>query len=209
MRINRKVFYDNYRAKFGRLSQPLVDNLNFLLNKFAAGVFKLPTQMAYMLATIKHETNNTFHPVMEGYYLKSNRIAALYSYYRKHNPGALNTIFPNGVDQPTYEGRGYVQITHLSNYRRFNIENVPEKALEPETAYHIMEYGMANGTFTGKRLQDFVNETETDYYGARRVINGKDKASLIAGYAEDFAECIELVAAEFAMQGYNQEEILA
>lgn len=165
--------------------------------------------MAYMLATIKHETNNTFYPVMEGYYLKSNRIAALYAYYRKHNPGALSTIFPNGADQPTYEGRGYVQITHKSNYSMFGIVDTPEKALEPETAYKIMERGMANGIFTGRRLQDSVNENETDYYEARRVINGKDKASLIAGYAEDFAVCIELVSDELAMQGYNQEEILA
>ncbi len=208
MKINRKLFFDNYRSKFGKLTQELVNNLNFLLTAFDNGRFKLPTQMAYMLATIKHETNNTFHPVVEGYYLRSNRIGALYAYYRKNNPGALNTIFPNGIDQPTYEGRGYVQITHLSNYRMFHIENTPEKALEPETAFYIMEHGMANGTFTGKALQDYVNENETDYYSARRVINGKDKASLISGYAKDFAECIELVSDEFAMQGFNQESYL-
>lgn len=209
MKINRKAFFDNYRSKFGKLSQPLVDNLNFLLSKFDTGRFKLPTQMAYMLATIKHETNNTFYPVMEGFYLKTGRIGKLYNYYSIHNPKAIKSIFPNGIEQPTYEGRGYVQITHDSNYAKFGIADHPEKALEPETAFNIMESGMANGFFTGHTLQDFVNENETDYYSARRVINGKDKASLIAGYAEEFAECIELVSDELAMQGYNQEEILA
>jgi len=205
MRINRKKFFDNYRNNYGKLNQSLVDNLNFLLSKMETGVFKLPSQMAYMLATVKHETNDSFAPVVEGYWMKSNRVAKLYAYYKAHNRGALATIFPNGVLDPTYEGRGYVQCTHNFNYERFGLKDTPEKALEPETAYHIMEYGMANGLFTGKTLQKYVNERISDFYSARKVINGLDRASLIAGYANRLLNGIELVSDEVAMQGYNEE----
>lgn len=205
MKLNRKKFFDNYRNNYGKLSQGLVNNLNFLLGKLETGTFKLPSQMAYMLATIKHETNESYSPVVEGYWMKSNRVAKLYAYYKAHNRGALATIFPNGVLDPTYEGRGYVQLTHNFNYDKFGLQDTPEKALEPETAFHIMEYGMANGLFTGKTLQRYVNESQMDFYSARKVINGLDRANLIAGYAKRILKGIELVADELAMEGFNQE----
>ena len=43
---------------------------------------------------------------------------------------------------------------------------------------------MINGTFTGKKLR-----TYKDYVSMRRIINGTDKASLIAGYATHFEMC--------------------
>ena len=51
---------------------------------------------------------------------------------------------------------------------------------------------MFRGLFTGKKLADYMNDKETDYYNARRIINGLDKAELIAGYAKEFESCIKL-----------------
>ncbi|WP_449397146.1 hypothetical protein [Devosia riboflavina] len=47
---------------------------------------------------------------------------------------------------------------------------------------------MTKGTFTGKKLQDYINSDQCNYVEARRIVNGKDKdkAALIAGYAEKF-----------------------
>ena len=59
----------------------------------------------------------------------------------------------------------------------------PQNALLIDTAYQIMSYGMQHGTFTGKKLADYINGTTCDYVNARRIINGTDQASLIAGYA--------------------------
>lgn len=209
MKINRKAFYDNYRKHFGKLTQPIVDSLELLINKLETGLFKLPTQMAYMLATIYHETAGTFHPVVEGYWIKKNRVAVLWNYYRQNNPVALKSIFPNGVTGLTYEGRGYVQITHEWNYDKFGLKETPEKALDPKIAFLVMEKGMANGLFTGKTLQQYVNENTTDYIKARKVINGLDRAQLIAGYAVKLEQGIDLVSDELAMQGYQQETYLS
>jgi hypothetical protein len=41
-----------------------------------------------------------------------------------------------------------------------------------------------NGSFTGKKLADYFNPNLEDWVNARRIINGKDKANLIAGYSK-------------------------
>ena len=46
-----------------------------------------------------------------------------------------------------------------------------------------MVRGMTEGLFTGKRLSDYL---PGNYTWARRVINGNDKATTIAGYARHF-----------------------
>jgi putative chitinase len=64
-----------------------------------------------------------------------------------------------------------------------DLVNHPELALDPKIAYRIMSDGMRHGSFTGKKLSDYIHGTTADYYGARRIINGTDRAELIAGYA--------------------------
>ena len=62
----------------------------------------------------------------------------------------------------------------------------PLRALEPDIAYTVMSYGSFNGIFTSRKLGNYIKVGLTDYYNARRVINGTDKASLIKGYAQKF-----------------------
>ena len=176
--INRKTFYDGYRAEFGSLSETKYNAIEFLLTKLdQSGVFNLASEYAYILATIKHETAETFLPITE---------YGSQSYLR-------------GKKYYPYIGRGYVQLTWQWNYEKFgdllNIPLVknPELANDPETAWRILETGMSRGLYTGRKLRDYVNEKKTDYYRARKVINGLDKATLIKKYAEKFYDCIEFV----------------
>ena len=50
-------------------------------------------------------------------------------------------------------------------------------------AYRIMSVGMRKGLFTGKKMGDYLNSQGSDYVNARRIINGVDQATKIAGYA--------------------------
>jgi hypothetical protein len=52
-----------------------------------------------------------------------------------------------------------------------------------------MSYGMRNGTFTGKKLSNYITGPTYDYKNARRIINGLDKWDLIKGYAEKLQTC--------------------
>lgn len=132
--------------------------------------------LAYMLATTYHETAFTMAPVSEyggESYLKSK---PYYPYY----------------------GRGYVQLTWLDNYKAQDAKlelggqlvATPDLALDPDLALKILWGGMVDGDFTGKKLADYFTTDETDFYNARRIVNGTDCASTIAKYAELFLNAI-------------------
>ncbi|HKL44201.1 MAG TPA: SGNH/GDSL hydrolase family protein, partial [Candidatus Absconditabacterales bacterium] len=116
-----------------------------------------------------------------------------------------------------FYGRGYVQLTHKGNYRKFtkiikksglkfknnNGEILTEENLDlvknPDTiiesndlAAFILVYGMKNGTFTGKKLSDFINDQKTDFYNARSIINGMSSApKKYEGFANEYLSSIE------------------
>lgn len=189
--MNKKKFFDTIRNSFGRLNQSQVNGLDFLLTQYEQSNLSL-RQMAYVLATIKHETADTYQPVVEGYWIKTNRLQKLYNFYKNSYPHNLKTIFPNGINGLTYEGRGYVQLTHNYNYKKFGLENTPEKALEPETAWYVLHKGMTEGLFTGKKLNDYINNKKCDYVNARKIINGLDRANLIASYARIYERSLKI-----------------
>jgi putative chitinase len=60
--------------------------------------------------------------------------------------------------------------------------------MEPRIAALLMFDGMVRGTFTGRRLSDFINGRDIDYMNARAIINGDVKANgaKIARYARSF-----------------------
>ena len=175
MQIDRSKFFDGYRAAFGSMGQLQVDGLEFLLSKLESDSFSLK-QIAYILATIHHETGVKRNGVLQRFQpIKELRERAT-SPRRKNQ----DRYWLSG-----YYGRGYVQITWKDNYRKFGIEDEPDKALEPETAYEITSRGMREGLFTGKQLSHYINGN-ADYFNARKIINGLDKAGEIASIARSY-----------------------
>jgi predicted chitinase len=115
------------------------------------------------------------------------------SYFGKYDTGPLakalgNTPEADG-DGYLYRGRGYVQITGRANYAKagvalgLDLVRNPDLALQPTVAAQILVRGCSEGWFTGKKLADYL---PGDYVEARRVVNGKDRADLIAGYARNY-----------------------
>ena len=116
-------------------------------------------------------------------------------------------------DGARFRGRGLVQITGRSNYtdwtRRLQNDGVeangapadlvghPEQAADPTIAARIAAEGMQKGTFTRRKLGDYVNDTKSDYVGARYVINGQDHAPEIAARARSFEGIIKNNPNEF------------
>lgn len=195
-KIKRKKLFSKY--PFRPLKQSQVDNLNFLLDKLdASAVIKRLSEYAYVLATLKLETADTFAPVKEAYWInpESRRIAVL----KKMYAGRKSIIHPSGK---LYYGRGYVQLTHIDNYIKmneyvqikfpnFDLVNNPDSACEPEAAWIILETGMSKGLFTGKRLGNYFTDKKVDFYNARKIINGLDRAGLVQAYAEKYWEALE------------------
>lgn len=196
MKIDRKLFFNNYPFL---LADRQRDPLNFLLDKLETSVFQDLREWAYIFATVKRETADTFRPVIEGYWLKIDRVKKLYKYYETANIKALATIFPNGVNSPTYEGRGRVQTSHDYNYKKIgkilgiDLFNHPELALEDEADWKILELGFSQGIWTQKKLSDYINAETTDFINARKVVNGLDHAKEIAEDAEKYLSILKPV----------------
>ncbi len=135
----------------------------------------LKPQMAYVLATVEWETNKTFKPVKEAYWLSEDWRRANLRYY-------------------PYYGRGFVQLTWKNNYATYgqllgvDLVNEPDLALNPDTALFVLVHGFKTGTFTGRRISDYINAGTADFVNARRCINGTDHAHDIAQLAEKYLQ---------------------
>lgn len=159
--------YHNFNSKNGT-----IEAIKWECNQ--QGLF-LRAQQAYVLGTVEHETAGTFRPLEEFGRGKGR------SYGR-----------PDPVTGKTYYGRGFVQLTWKSNYARYgailgiDLVNKPDLACDPNVALFVLVHGMRHGKFTGRALTHYVNETRTDFFNARRVINGLDKATHIAMLARKY-----------------------
>jgi predicted chitinase len=173
--IDRDRFYFAIEGPFGPLSDSQFKGLDAILNFMESDLSITDNRWrAYELATIKHETADTYRPIEE------------------YGKGKGHTYGEPGSNGQIFFGRGYVQLTWEDNYKSMQghigvgLFDHPELALQPETAYKIMSYGMKNGSFTGRRLADYFNDTFSAPLHARKIINGMDQAEKIAGYYEVF-----------------------
>ncbi len=55
---------------------------------------------------------------------------------------------------------------------------------QPDLAVKALVIGMQRGSFTGRKLSDYINGSSVDFVNARRIVNGLDKASTIASSAQ-------------------------
>lgn len=184
--INKQQTYANIRKSFGLLTQKQVDGFEAIFNYWNMIGYKDSRWLAYMLATVWHECGKTMQPIEE--YGKGKTKP----YGQKFKFSKASYSLPNKI----YYGRGFVQLTWFENYdlmgRIFAVDllNKPELALDLELATKIMFYGMTKGSFTGKRLNQYFNDIADNPIGARKIINGEDKAELIRDYHVKFLKCI-------------------
>jgi len=177
-------FLKRYCLFFGQYTGKQKEGLLFLLDKLEKSHrITSPAMHAYVFATVAWETAYTFQPVTEyggEDYLRSK------SYY-------------------PYYGRGYVQLTWESNYRKFgtalsiDLLNNPIFANVPKHAWDILEIGMTDNfglkdaDFTRYTLEDFINNDKVDFLNARKIINPGDLDSYqpIKELADKFLSCLQ------------------
>ncbi|NTI92296.1 hypothetical protein G6L78_01490 [Agrobacterium rhizogenes] len=207
--MNHAKFFAAVRSSLfgGRLSQNQVNGISAILDAWEAKPFDA-RWLAYMLATAYHETDNTMCAISENLNYSAAGLLATFSKYftapqartyARHPERIANWVYKNRMgngdfasgDGWRYRGRGLVQITGRDNYAKYGIADDPDKALDAAKAIEILFDGMINGRFTGKKLADYFSATVTDWTGARKIINGTDRAADVAGYAKKFAAAIE------------------
>ncbi|MBS7697862.1 MULTISPECIES: glycoside hydrolase family 19 protein [unclassified Chelatococcus] len=191
--MSRAAFYSAVRKRpfGGALVQSQVDGMETILDAWnGLAISDDRRWLAYMLATTFHETAATMQPIRErggsAYFTRMYDIRG----ERPRVATELGNSRPG--DGALYHGRGYVQLTGRRNYARasdvvqYDLLADPDAAMRADIATAIMFAGMRDGWFTGKRLADYFSRTKDDPANARRIINGTDKAQMIAGYHRDF-----------------------
>ena len=195
--FDHKKFFDGYRTRFGALTQDLVDAIEVLLTLIEkdsrfSGSETDRRQLAYCLATFKWETAHTMKPIDE--HGSDAYFNSRYGPQTKVGKTLGNTQPGDGA---LFHGLGYVQVTGRRNYTKaktltgVDLLTDPDRAKTPELAYEIAIQGMKDGWFTGKKLGNFIKDgAPPDYENARTIINGHDKAQLIADIARRFDEVL-------------------
>lgn len=212
MRVERARYFDQVRARLheGKLGDAARAGHEVLLSAWEARYAKHdPRFLAYCLATAFHETGGAMQPVEENLNYSAEGLRRVFPKYflpgEEHEfarkPERIaNRVYSNrmgnGRDESgdgwRFRGRGLVQITGRDNYRTYGIDDAPEKAMEPERAVKILFDGMIAGKFTGYALCDFFNDHASDWVGARRVVNGLNRAEEIGLFGVIFATAIGL-----------------
>lgn len=193
------------RAPFGgRLSQGQIDGMNALFRCWDSHKIPGPDNrhLAYILASVFHETGGRMVPVRETFAsTDAGAIAALDKAWKAGKLGQVSLPYwRKDKDGKSWFGRGDIQITHKENYNklgeRIGVDLVgnPSLALDLDVSAEIAIVGMLEGLFTGKKLTDYFNLKNDDPVGARAVVNGRDKAKLIAGYYKSFLDALEAAA---------------
>lgn len=207
--IDRQAFFDLVKASFppiGR-SEAAVAGTSALLDAWEADPRLSDRRwLAYILATAYRETGQSMRPVRQTMARTDAEAAERMS--RKPWAGRFDYWKPDAVTGERYFGRGYVQLTWDYNYKmidaRFGLSDRadsvywnPSRLLEPELSARVAVEGMVGGWFTGRCLaRYFPAKGPADWLGARRIINGTDRADLFAADAQLF-----LAALEAAQQG--------
>lgn len=166
----------------GAMNQAQVDSLNAIGHAWEQYGDGDARKLAYILATAHHETG-AFKYMREiwGPTTAQNR------YEGRADLGNVQA-----GDGKKFMGRGFVQLTGRRNYqdwsKRTGLDLIKEPQLvqEPAVAARILVQGSMLGTFTGKKLGDFAT-----FKDMRRVINGTDRADMIAGYAGKFLAALQ------------------
>lgn len=202
MKFNREKFFQQFREwhenlRKKPLNQAQTGALSFLLVNFEQSAhWNDIRHISYALATISIETAYTYLPIAE--YGGEDYFNRRYGPHTRVGRKLGNTADGDGA---LFCGRGFVQLTGRRNYAfaaaklrasfPARYENLflivtPDKAKNPQIAFDILTLGMFEGWFTSHRLSDYIRGKKCNYTGARRIINGQDKALLIAKYAAQF-----------------------
>lgn len=151
-----------------------------------------------MLGMAHHETGRTMQPVRETF--ASSDQQAISRLNRAWGAGSLTWVrapywIPDANGRSWF-GRGFVQITHQANYQKLgnligvDLVSDPGVAMHIDVALKTMFVGMRTGAFTGRKLADFFSSTAEDWRGARKIINGTERADLVASYAKAYYAAI-------------------
>jgi predicted chitinase len=170
MNLMIKISIDQLTKTLGNLTDVQIDSIFLIIKAFEEHGDNDKRKLAYILATAYHESK--LLPIKE----------------KRAKPGTNQYATQENYWKDGFYGRGFVQLTWRKNYQLFakllqiDLVNNPDLALDKIHASNIIVIGMMQGLFTGVGLKNYFNIFKEDYLNARKIVNGLDRAELIATY---------------------------
>lgn len=164
------LFLDSIAKTFNAINTAQSQSIAQIIQSFWIYGDRDYRKLTYILATAYHESKLLL--------VKEKRGAPGSALYQKQEQ-YWNT---------GYYGRGFVQLTHKENYEKIgkilkiDLVGNPDLALDRRYAADIIVIGMMQGIFTGLALSRYITLQGDDFYNARKVVNGLDRADLIEDY---------------------------
>ncbi len=200
MTVDRPVFFARARENpfRGRLSQVQVEGMEAILDSWRRRSKAADCELAYVLATAFHETAGTMRPVRETLAQSDEEAVARLeqAFSAGRMPSVKTPYWRPDAEGKSWLGRGFVQLTHKRNYEAMSdlvgadLLAEPALAMRIDIAARILIDGMRLGIFTGWRLDSFFAHGSADWVGARKIVNGHDRATLVARYGRAFAAAL-------------------
>ena len=152
----------------------------------------LRNQCANVLAQVNWETGGTMMPVRETFATSDQTAKTRLTKAWKAGklPWVKRDYWSSG-----FFGRGFIQLTHESNYRKagkavgVDLVAKPSLALDPVISAKTTIMGMRDGWFTGKKLSDYITLSRSDFTAARAIVNG-DKNKKPSGSRQTIGQII-------------------
>lgn len=203
----RTAFFKSVRKSLfnGRMTALQVSGCERLWDAWDAYGYGLDTGLAYILAVSYHETGKRMQPVREGY--GTSTADTIRRLDKAFSAGQLRWV-KTPYWRKGWFGRGDVQLTHEANYNGklrqavqaefgVDIHEDPDLVLRPDISAFILIEGVSKAVtlksdFTAFSLEQYINETKTDYDNARKTVNPNEKDSYktIGDYARKFETAI-------------------
>lgn len=195
--INRIAFQNRLKTNqlFANVTPGQLEGLNALIDEYEGNKHLVDIRwLAYILATVYHETDKTMQPIAE--YGKGKNKS--YGTKLKYGGGPGKRVSYTTPDK-IYYGRGLVQCTWYEIYDKltkankngWDFLNDPDLLLKLRPSVWATFYGMTTGLYTGRKLAHYFDGSTEQPVNARKIINGTDKAELIALYYKRFMECLK------------------
>lgn len=190
--INRQKTYENIKREFGlkSISQKQVDGFEAIFNEWELRKLTDLHWLYYILSTIWHEVGGTMQPIEEIGKGKGLRYGKRVWFDGRIYTDIPHIFYGRGLTQNTWRDI-YLKLTK-ANIKGWDFVNHPELLLTMECSVWATFHAMTTGLYTGRKLIHYFNDNITDAIGARKIINGKDKAEKIAEYWGKFSKCIVL-----------------
>ncbi len=197
--IDRESFFRKYRELFKtELSEAAKTGFEALFDYWdRSDELADERWLAYILATVYHETGRRMAPVREGFCRSDECAIKVVKTLVDRGAIARNYAERDPQTGQSYYGRGYIQAVYKRNYERLgsllgiDLVSEPDLLLKPEVSAAAAIEGMVRGVLTGKKLSDYFNQEKEQWRQARRIVNGLDKAALIERYGRNFLACLQ------------------